>query len=348
MIFHAVKFLLTFLLVIAIFNLMIIVHELGHFLAAKWRGFVIEEFGVWFGKAIWKKKFGGVWFSVGSLPFGGFVKLPQMAAMDAVEGHSEIPADKLPPVTPLSKIIVAFAGPLFSFLLAVAFAVIVWIAGRPVSEAEATTVIGAVEPDSPAAEVKLQPGDKILSIDGYKVTRWGGMGKDSITWRIVSSEGETLDMQVQRGNEVIEVHPKPNIPDTKFWQRKAHRQLLIEPAETPLVGKVNRGAPAEQAGVRAGDRILKMNGRPIYSFNDLAAVAAEHPGEPARFTIGRLAPDRKTLETFETSPVKTEAAIVADVIKGGPAEKAGLKAGDRVTFLNGQPVRFRGQIHGAN
>src|SRR5208337_1953735 len=90
--------------VVLLFNLLIAVHELGHFLAAKWRGLKIERFAIWFGKPIWK---------------------PQIATMDAIEGKSDASAEPLPNVSPLDKIIVAFAGPLFSFLLAIGFAVLV-------------------------------------------------------------------------------------------------------------------------------------------------------------------------------------------------------------------------------
>ena len=91
--------------VLLLFNLLIVVHELGHFLAAKWRGLVIEGFGIWFGKPIWQKKIGGVTYSLGSIPAGGFVKLPQL--MDsAIEGESEFAGKELPRLKPVDKIIV--------------------------------------------------------------------------------------------------------------------------------------------------------------------------------------------------------------------------------------------------
>src|SRR5208283_21136 len=124
--------------VVLLFNLLIAVHELGHFLAAKWRGLKIERFAIWFGKPIWKRKIGGVEYALGSLPFGGYVALPQMATMEAIEGKTESETEKLPNVSPLDKIIVAFAGPLFSFALAVAFAFVVWGVGRPTTEADNT------------------------------------------------------------------------------------------------------------------------------------------------------------------------------------------------------------------
>src|SRR3954470_4231854 len=141
---HALRVLFIVLEVLVLFNLLIVVHELGHFLAARWRGLFIEQFGIWFGKPIWKKKINGVLYSLGSVPAGGFVNLPQLAPMDIIEGKADLDRETLPPISALDKIIVAFAGPLFSFLLAVVFAVIVSIVGRPVAESESTTRIGYV------------------------------------------------------------------------------------------------------------------------------------------------------------------------------------------------------------
>src|SRR5246127_82218 len=136
--------------VVLLFNLLIVVHEIGHFLAARWRGLYIEKFGIWFGKPLWKRKISGVQYSLGSLPFGGFVKLPQLAPMDVIEGKADIDREALPKNFALDKIIVAIAGPLFSLLLALFFACVVWAVGHPVSESDLTTVVGYVQQDSPA------------------------------------------------------------------------------------------------------------------------------------------------------------------------------------------------------
>src|ERR671910_77577 len=134
MLLHIGRVVLILLEVLILFNLLIVVHELGHFLAARWRGLVIEKFGIWFGKPLWKKKINGVEYSLGCIPAGGFVALPQLAPMEVMEGKVETPRAHLPPITALDKIIVAFAGPLFSFLLAALFAVIVWQTGKPERE----------------------------------------------------------------------------------------------------------------------------------------------------------------------------------------------------------------------
>src|SRR5439155_9468289 len=90
MILHVARVTLIVLEVLVLFNLLIVVHELGHFLAARWRGLFIEQFGIWFGKPIWKKKINGVLYSFGSIPAGGFVKLPQLAPMDIIEGKADL------------------------------------------------------------------------------------------------------------------------------------------------------------------------------------------------------------------------------------------------------------------
>src|SRR5215510_1815822 len=118
---QVLKFVFILLEVLLLFNLLIFVHELGHFLAARWRGLKVDRFAIWFGKPIWCKKINGVEYAMGWIPAGGYVALPQMATMEMIEGKTDA-AEPLPNVSPLDKIIVAFAGPLFSFLLAVVFA----------------------------------------------------------------------------------------------------------------------------------------------------------------------------------------------------------------------------------
>src|SRR5207244_8230201 len=103
------NFLFIFFDVLLLFNLLIFVHELGHFLAARWRGLKIDRFAIWFGKPIWKKKIRGVEYVLGTIPAGGYVSLPQMATMEAIEGKSDSADKPLLPISDLYKIIVAFA-----------------------------------------------------------------------------------------------------------------------------------------------------------------------------------------------------------------------------------------------
>jgi regulator of sigma E protease len=286
MILHIVRVIVVLLEVLLLFNLLIVVHELGHFLAARWRGLYIEKFGVWFGKPLWKKTINGVQYSLGSLPFGGFVALPQLAPMDIIEGKADVDRARLPRISALDKIIVAVAGPLFSLLLALCFAVIVWAVGHPVSEADSTTVIGYVTPDSPAQKVGLQPGDRILSIDGKPVRRFMGMN-DSVSWDVVRSEGKKIEVKFQRDGKMQTVWVEPYKAETRGWRRKSVRQLLVYPAETPIIAKVEANTPAAAAGLRSGDIIHGFNQTPIYHPIALLEYINKHPNEELVLQVER-------------------------------------------------------------
>src|SRR2546422_582529 len=276
MLLHIARVVLILFEVLVLFNLLIVVHELGHFLAARWRGLYIEKFGVWFGKPLWKKTINGVQYSLGSLPFGGFVALPQLAPMDIIEGKADLDRAKLAPISALDKIIVAIAGPLFSLLLAFSFAGIVWVIGHPVSEADSTTIVGYISSDSPAQKVGLRPGDKILEVDGKPVRRFIGMN-DSVSWDVVRSEGEKIAVKFERNGNVQTVWVEPYKAETRGWRRKSVRQLLIYPAETPIIDKVEPKSPAAAAELRPGDIIRGFNQTPIYNPIALLEYISKHP-----------------------------------------------------------------------
>ena len=276
--------------VLLLFNLIIIAHELGHFLAARWRGLVVEKFGIWFGKPIWKKTIGGVEYSLGSIPAGGFVALPQLAPMEAVEGGSQHDRSALPPVTALDKIIVAVAGPVASISLALVCAVLVWTVGRPVSQAETTTVIGYVVPDGPAAQAGLKPGDKILEVNRSPVTKFAGMGNmgQSVIWNVVRSEEPLIPVKFERDGKVQTVEVEPVTTEREGWGRRPLRQIGILPATTQMVAKIFTDSPAAAAGIRPRDLITAVDGEPLLSLASLSIFLNTHPaGEPIDLTVQR-------------------------------------------------------------
>lgn len=285
MVFDILKFLFICIEVVLIFNLLIVVHELGHFLAAKWRGLVVEKFAIWFGKPIWKKTIGGVEYRLGSIPAGGFVAIPQLAPMEALEGKVEQSRDELPPVKPLDKIIVAAAGPLFSFGLAFAMACIVWFVGKPQSEFDSPT-IGYVKEGGPAEKAGLRVGDRIVSVDGHPVKHFVS-GTDSVKWRIVRSEGETIAFTVKREGQEITIPTGWTKPETSNWRRPALREVQIGPRLVPGVGFVVRGSLADKSGFKSGDLITEINGEPIYNLDEIGPFVDANRGKSLSFTVER-------------------------------------------------------------
>ena len=316
--------------VLLIFNLLIIVHELGHFLAARWRGLHVDKFGVWFGRPILKRTIGGVEFSLGWIPAGGFVLLPQMATMEAVEGKAGVSGSDLPPIKPLDKIIVAAAGPLFSFLLALVFATIVWAVGRPMAEADTTTTIGYVAPDVPAATAGFKAGDKILEVDGHPVTRFNGM-VDSIGWYVVRSEGATIPFKVQRGDQTLTINSGFEKPETSGWERKALRQVGLQPAITPIVAKVAPASEAAKAGLEANDEIVDIGGQKIYYLKQISEWAQQHSGQALPLTVIR---DGRSFHV-DMQPGRL---VISGVIENSPADVGKLQKGDKIIALNDEQI----------
>jgi regulator of sigma E protease len=277
--------------VVLLFNLLIGVHELGHFLAAKWRGLKVDRFAIWFGKPIWKKKINGVEYALGWIPAGGYVALPQMATMEAIEGKpDDAAAEPLPNVSPLDKIIVAFAGPLFSFGLAIVFAFIVWGVGKPVNGDDNSTTVGWVDPTGPAWKAGLRPGDTILEIDGQPVKHFAPPAQDSVTWRIVTSTGTNIVIKYLRDGKEDVAYAVPYHRTTQWYERKALRQILVAPATKAIVFEVASNSPAAQNGLMNGDEIIALNGQKIYS--PMAILSLEDswsntPAQPVTLTVKR-------------------------------------------------------------
>ena len=262
----------TLFQVIFLFNILIVVHELGHYWAAKWRGLKVEKFQIWFGKPIWKKKIKGVQWGFGWIPMGGFVALPQMAPMEMLEGKNE-GKEPLPPINPLDKIIVAFAGPLFSLGLAFFFALLVWGFGKPVREQLQSTIVGSVVPNMPAEKAGILPGDEILEIDGVKVQSFAGM-VDSIMERIIYSEGKQITLLIKRSgtDEPISIQSGYEKEDRPAHQRQDFRKIGVGPTSDSIIAATIPNSPAAKAGLVPGDQILEANGQKLFSRQTLTFI----------------------------------------------------------------------------
>ncbi len=303
------KFILILLEVLLLFNLLIFVHELGHFLAARWRGLKIDRLAIWFGKPIWKKRINGIEYALGTIPAGGYVALPQMASMEAIEGKSESSGEALPLISALDKIIVAVAGPLFSFLLAVGFAFLVWGVGRPVNTDARSTTLGWVQPDGPAWKAGLRPGDRILSIDGRPVDEFAP-GQDSISWRVITSQGTNIPIKYLRDGKEAITHATPYKRPTHWYERKALRQILVGPVQKAVIYQVAKDSPAAAAGLRQGDQVVAVDGQEVY--NPMSVIYLEDQMtngtvKPVTFTVrrGRQEFSRVLLAVKPIKPAKS-------------------------------------------
>ena len=273
--------------VVMSFNVIIFVHELGHFLAAKWRGLRIDRFQIWFGTPIWKKEINGVQYGLGWIPAGGFVALPQMAPMEALEGGTK--DDKpLPPITPLDKIIVAFAGPLFSMLLALLSALVVYGVGKP-KDFIPSQIVGEVAEGSPAAKAGILPGDKIIEINGNPVDGFAG-SLDSITENIILSKGQQIEFTVERAGAAapLKLVSEFETRKTKWFQRGGLRQVGIGPEIDHIeFGSIVKGSPADKAGCKEGDILISMNGRKFADDQSAVAFVKETGANPIEIEIKR-------------------------------------------------------------
>lgn len=299
----ALQVLLLIFVVVMLFNIIIFVHELGHFLAGKWRGLQIDRFQIWFGKPIWKKEYKGVQYGLGWIPAGGFVALPQMAPMEAIEGGDK-DRKPLPLITPMDKIIVAFAGPLFSILLALAAGLIVWGVGKPKDFVPSTTV-GYVEKGMPGEKAGIQPGDEILAINGEQVNGFAG-SLESITERIVLSSGDKIEFTVKRAGveKPLKLISEFEIPESRWFQRSGLRQVGLAPAGKALIDGVVKGSPADKAGLKKGDVILTVDGKELFSDIQLAQYLKAKDNKTVSIGVKKAGGEVVVVEITPQSPLK--------------------------------------------
>lgn len=281
-------------LIILFFGGSIFVHELGHFLAARRRGVKVSRFSIGFGPAIWKHTAkDGVEYRLAWIPLGGYVALPQLADMAAIEGGAAEDAAPLPPISYGTRMIVFGAGAFFNILFAFALASILWVIGQPTSEDMATTRIGYVTrtmelPDgttvpSPASEAGLQVGDTIRAIDGTKVTDWSELLQTLVTSAGVTDDGRRRAVfTIERDGRLMDLPVYPRLSgDDQI------RRVGILAAYTPIVAQVPEQSYAATLGLQEGDKLLRLDGGPLLNlFPIVDAMQAKEPRALA-LTIAR-------------------------------------------------------------
>jgi regulator of sigma E protease len=331
-------------------GVLVVVHELGHFAAAKLLDVKVLRFSLGYGRPLVRVTLRETEYQIGIFPLGGYVRI---LGVEDEERPGAGDAGRSFAARPLwQRLTIIFAGPAANFLLAVAI-YFVFFAGHTQLPA---AVIGDVLADSPAARAGLAPGDRVLAIDGSAVRYW-----EEVEERVQAAAGRELHVRLERNGKPFEryVVPIEEIVRRRDGEAQAQGRIGITRARSaPLVGVLDPGSPAHQAGLRTGDLVISLDGHPIDGWADVTRKlergrrtnvvyfrATPVDGVPhlalyeARFAD--LVPDHRlgdTLERTTYTGLERAEMFVAHVDPGSPADVAGLHPGDLILALDDQPV----------
>ena len=331
--------------VVFFFGMCIFVHELGHFLVARWRGLHVDAFSIGF-KKIWAKKVNGVEYRIGCLPLGGYVELPQVDA--ATETPKAADGTELPPAKPLDRLLTAAAGPICNIIFGLLLGCVVWIVGIPQDTPKMRFVeVAKVEENSPEWNAGLREGDVITRINGKTFhSAW----KDIVV-EILTTIGEvTLDVERNGEKKVVKYLPKVN-PKKMAVEKTTYP--FFEP-RIPIEFHPEKGSVAEKAGIKAGDQLLTLNGMPCEHFFVVQQFINYYGDKPIKFEMRKK--DSREKYTVEIQPVDlpdeldfltqyytgvtlTPQLQIAGIMIDFPAEKSGLLPGDIIKKFNDTEVK---------
>jgi regulator of sigma E protease len=260
----------SIIIFIGVLGVLVVSHELGHFIVARAGGITVHTFSVGFGPKFLRVRRGGTEYALSWIPFGGYVKMagenpePDAEDEDAPEGTRF--SDKSVGV----RAAVVAAGPFMNYLLALGiFVFFFWRVGLDVID---TRTVHDVAPDSPAAAAGVEPGDQIVSLGGRTIGTWMDLLDDLAelpagpTQLVVTREGAdlTLNVDLPAKDESVRLGVTPRMP--------------------PRVGTVKRGGVADRAGLREGDRIQAVDGKPVGSWSELVDIVHGSAGKEITLT----------------------------------------------------------------
>ncbi len=272
---EVISILLKIVFVVGFFALCIIIHELGHLLAALWRGLHVERFSIGFGKKLWGFEKNGVEYIVAPIPCGGYVSLPQLEpAEEIVASNGKI----LPHAKPIDKIIAAFAGPLFNVIFGFFLATFVWYFGIMKEAPSSQFIVGSVPEKSAEYKAGLRVDDVIVELNGKAF---------DCTWNefcekiVLTPKKVALSIKRNGKNEFISYEPDPNpvIDDLGYPFFTVLTPVIIKEA---IPGK-----PAAIAGIQEKDVIKTVNGKTVSSSHDLAEIISNNKNNPIDITLER-------------------------------------------------------------
>lgn len=309
------------LLVLLFFGLTIFIHELGHYLVARRRKLVVERFFIGFGPRIFSWKRDGVEYGVAWLPFGGYVALPQMSPMEAIEGKTDQTAAQLPPASPMSKIQVALAGPIMNLIFAVFLATVVWVVGQSVPVNP--SIVGWIDPGSREEQLGIQAGDRIVQINERSIKTWMDVQR-----AVAVSREPNVAVWLERKGE-----RKRYDLETELNEAFGVKTINLYPRGRPIAGGFLDGSPAVAAGMQVGDKFLSVQGLPVTTAQELRELIgkrADMPTEVKMMRAGKVVtltvtPHVDPKEKVGRMGVKLDDELEYEVVRPGPPPQQQFK-----------------------
>ena len=305
-----------------VLGVLVFVHELGHFLAAKRLGIRVLKFQLGFNPTIFSFRRGDTEYGIGALPLGGYVK---MAGENPEEERAGAP-DEFLSKSKWQRFQVLVMGPVMNLLLAVFLTALVLYQGAtvPVYQ-DQPPVVGVVAADSPAARADIRPGDRITAVAGHAVDSW-----EQLYIAIGSRPNQEVPVTLLRsGLEVTRtLTPVPLGGDRSRFEIG---DIGVLPNVHPHIDSVNPGQAADRAGLKAGDIVLAIDGKPITFSYQLREAISTHPGQAIAMTIRRGGAD---------------VAVQATPERQGSGGLLGIAIGDEVrTFKPGAVEALNLSVH---
>lgn len=259
---------MTLVAFLIMLGVLITIHELGHFLFARLFGVKVESFSIGFGPPIFKWKGKETEYQIALIPLGGYVKMYGEDSMtEPIQGNIDKSAFSDPrsfhSKPNWQKMLIAFAGPLFNIVLAIILFIAVYIIGvKEPAYLSQPVVVGYVEKNSIAEKVGIQPFDKIVKVNGKEVKNW-----KEFTIEIGMKAGKNVEIEILRNGSIQKI--SVILPEDMTKQ-----SFGISPVLPAKVGKVLENSPAAKAGLKEGDIIVGVNGRPINTWFEFADFMA--------------------------------------------------------------------------
>ncbi|MDD7298308.1 MAG: RIP metalloprotease RseP, partial [Fibrobacter intestinalis] len=268
-------------------SFLVTIHELGHFLVAKWKGVKVNTFSIGFGKKLLKFKRGETEYCISAIPFGGYVAM-------AGENPDSLPEGTLPGERDFmgksvgARAAIAFAGPFVNIAFAFILLMTLYMVGVQ-EPAKNELIVGFVGKNSPAETAGILPGDTIFTLNGKLTQGW-----DDFREQIGVSLGANVVLEVHRGGEVVSITVVPEelvVPgkDSSDGEIKMGiGDIGIYPQNRVVVrqGPLPESA-AEKAGILQGDTILEINGEHISRYEDVVRIIDGSQGESVNISVVR-------------------------------------------------------------